>query len=240
MIPYLLLKPETASGKALIYLNPKGKTADAGIGGQMEWFVKNGITVLAPDIVGTGELGPGIFHGDSYIDSVSYNLWFASMVIGRSIVGIQAGDVVKLTNLLKKEYNIKEIYGLAKKQMSPVLLHAAAFDKDIKKIALVEPYSSYRSIVMNPHYNPDFLHSTVPGSIGVYDLPDLAASLAPRKLLLSGITDGNGNTSNITDIDKDLSVIKAAYQNNAKDKLQIIPPAIGENLFNNFKAWLEN
>jgi cephalosporin-C deacetylase-like acetyl esterase len=240
MIPYLLLKPETASGKALIYLNPKGKTTDAGTGGQMEWFVKNGIAVLAPDMVGTGELGPGIFHGDSYIDSVSYNLWFASMLIGRSIVGIQAADVVRLTNLLKEEYNIKEIYGLAKKQMSPVLLHAAAFDKDIKKIALVEPYSSYRSIVMNPHYNPDFLHSTVPGSIGIYDLPDLAASLAPRKLLLIGVTDGNSNDNNTIDIDKDLPVIKAAFQNKIKDKLQIIPFGTPESLNDGFKEWLEN
>jgi cephalosporin-C deacetylase-like acetyl esterase len=240
LIPYLLLKPDKASNKALIYLNGLGKSADAEVGGQMEWFVKNGITVLAPDIVGTGELGPGVFHGDSYIDSVSYNLWFASMVIGRSIVGIQAADVVKLANVLKKEHNIKEIYGFAKEQMSPVLLHAAAFDKAITKVALVKPYCSYRSIVMNEKYDPHFLQSTVPGSIGIYDLPDLAASLAPAKLLLIGVTDGNGNSSNTSDIDKDLSVIKAAYQNKAKDKLQIIPFGSEETLSDNFKAWLEN
>lgn len=241
MIPYILFKPETASGKAVIYLDPEGKSAEAEPGGQLEWFARNGFTVLAPDMIGTGELGPGIFKGDSYIDSVSYNLWFASMLVGRSIVGIQAGDLVKLANLLKKEKNIKEIYGVAKREMSPLLLHVAAFDKDIKKIALLEPYSSYCSIVMNPRYDADFLHSTVPGAIGKYDLPDLAASLAPGKLLMVGVTDGNGDHTNTEDINKDISVIRAAYQNKkATDKLQIESVATKEELSKSLKRWLEN
>src|SRR5690606_1043359 len=136
-------------------------------------FVKKGFTVLAPDLIGTGEMGPGVFKGDSYIDSVSYNTWFASMLIGRSIAGIRAGDVVRLAELLKNEYSPQEIYGLARKEMAPVLLHAAAFDADIKSIALIGPCPSYRSIVMNREYDPAFLYGTVPGSVGSYDLSDL-------------------------------------------------------------------
>jgi hypothetical protein len=240
LMPYLLLKPEKPTNKAIIYLNPNGKSADAAEGGQMEWFAKNGITVLSPDILGTGELGPGIFQGDSYIDSVAYNLWFASMLIGRSIVGIQASDVVRLVDLLKKDKGIREIYGVAKEEMSPVLLHAAAFDKDISKVALLAPYSSYRSIVINRDYNPHFLHSTVPASIGIYDLPDLAASLAPHKLLIEGTTDGTGNSKNIQEIDEDMKVIRDAYQAKGKDKLQIFPAETGEELENSFKNWLAN
>jgi cephalosporin-C deacetylase-like acetyl esterase len=239
IIPYLLLKPETPNGKALLYLNPLGKSADAEVNGNMEWFVKKGITVLAPDIIGTGEMGPGEFKGDSYIDSVSYNIWFAAILNGRSIVGIQASDVVRLANQLKKDKSIHEIFGLAKKQMSPILLHAAAFDTDISKVALIEPYSSFRSIAMNPMYRPYFLHSTVAGSVGVYDLPDLAASLAPKKLLLIGVTDGNGNSNNAIDIDKDISVIRTAYQSNAKDKLKVVPLAPMEKLAEIFEHWLE-
>ena len=67
VIPYLLMVPETPNNKALLYLHPLGKLAEASVGGEMEWFVKNGYTVLAPDLIGTGETGPGIFHGDSYI-----------------------------------------------------------------------------------------------------------------------------------------------------------------------------
>ncbi|MEO9004721.1 MAG: acetylxylan esterase, partial [Ginsengibacter sp.] len=76
IIPYLLMKPDLPNHKALIYLHPSGKSAEAGPGGEMEWFVKKGFTVLAPDMLGVGEMGPGVFHGDSYIKGVSYNIWF--------------------------------------------------------------------------------------------------------------------------------------------------------------------
>lgn len=240
MIPYLLLKPETSAHKALIYLNPLGKSADSDTGGEMEFFVKSGFTVLSPDIIGTGEMGPGDFHGDSYIDSVSYNLWFAAILIKRSIVGIQAADVVRLTMLLKKNKNIKEIDALAKKELTPVLLHAASFDKDIRKIALVDPYSSYRSIVMNQNYDPQFIQSTVAGSIGKYDLPDLAASLAPRKLLIAGTTDGTGNPSDTSGTDQDLSVIKEAYNKTGIGQLQITPTSKIENLADDLRKWMAN
>jgi hypothetical protein len=162
------------------------------------------------------------------------------MLVGRSIVGIQAGDVVRLADILKNGYHQKEIYGFAKKQMAPVLLHAAAFDKDISKVALIQPYSSYRSIVMNRLYDPHFIQSTVPASIGVYDLPDLAASLAPQKLVMVGVTDGTGSDKNSEDINRDLSVIKAAYDfKNANNKLQIAPALSQKNLDNILKSWIE-
>jgi len=237
MMPYIVLKPEAPTQKAILYLNPEGKAADVQEGGDMEWFVKNGVMVVAPDLVGMGELGPGEFKGDSYVDSVSYNIWFAGILTGRSIVGIQAGDVVRIVNQLKKE-GVKEIYGLAKKQLSPVLLHAAAFDKDIIKVALIQPYSSYRAVVMDKDYHAGFLHSTVAGSIGVYDLPDLAASLAPKDLLIAGVTDAGGNSNNDAGIVNDLSVIKAAYRRTVPNKLQIVSEGIVSQLADQLKKWM--
>src|SRR5690606_13607150 len=55
IVPYLLFKPEKSNQKALIYLHPSDKAADATVGGEIEWFVKNGFTVLAPDLLGVGE-----------------------------------------------------------------------------------------------------------------------------------------------------------------------------------------
>ena len=204
----------------------------------MEWFVKKGFTVLAPDLIGVGEMGPGVFEGDSYIKGVSYNVWFASMLIGRSIVGVRAGDVVRLARLLQTKENVQEIYGLAKKKMAPVLLHAAAFDSSIKRVALIEPYTSYRSVVMNRFYNPAFIHSTVPNALTAYDLPDLAASIAPRKLWITGSTDGTGKQSP-DESEKDYNVIKKAYQNkNAETQLRIIPDSTGKN-FELYEEWIK-
>jgi len=61
IIPYLLMIPAKKNNKALIYLHPSGKSVEASVGGEIEWFVRNGFTVLAPDIIGIGEMGPGIF-----------------------------------------------------------------------------------------------------------------------------------------------------------------------------------
>lgn len=237
MIPYIILKPDVPTQKAMLYLNPSGKAADVQEGGDMEWLVKNGVMVVAPDLVGIGEMGPGEFQGDSYVDSVSYNIWFGGVLIHRSIVGIRAGDVVRIASQLKKE-GVKEIYGLAKKQMAPVLLHAAAFDKDISKVALIQPYPSYRAIVMDNDYEADFLHSTVAGSIGVYDLPDLEASLAPKALLIAGVTDANGKISEDADIANDLLVVKAAYQHTSPNKLQIVNEGTISELADQLKQWI--
>jgi len=232
VIPYLLLKPQKSNNKALIYLHPSDKSAEVSAGGEIEWFVRNGFTVLAPDMIGIGETAP----------SRSNDLrkeWYASILIGRSIEGLRAGDVVRLTRVLKNTGGVSEIYGVARKGMAPLLLHAAAFDPSISRLALIEPYSSYRSIVMNRFYNPGFIHTTVPGALTAYDLPDLAASLAPRKLMMAGVTDGSDNASDTDNINKDLAIIKTAYQNkNAGGQLNIVPMKPDEKLFNLFTDWI--
>jgi cephalosporin-C deacetylase-like acetyl esterase len=240
VIPYLLMIPDKNNNKALIYLHPSGKSAEASVGGEIEWFVRNGFTVLAPDIIGTGEMGPGDFKGDAYIQGFSYNLLYTSTLIGRSIVGIRAGDVVRLTRLLKKNDKTTEVYGVAREEMAPVLLHAAAFDPDIARIALIEPYSSYQSIAMNRFYDPKFVYSIVPGALTAYDLTDLAASLAPRKLLLTGVTDGNGKNTDVESINRDLEIIKTAYHSiNADRQLNILSLEPNEKPNDNLMEWIK-
>lgn len=215
VIPYVLMVPKKGNSKALLYLHPQGKSAE-GASGEIEWFVKNGFTVLAPDLIGTGEVGPGRLSRDNYFSHIknkglSYEAWYASLLVGRSIVGIRAADVVKLARLLKANTTYKEVYALAKSEMTPVLLHAAAFSKDISRIALVEPYLSYRAIVMNRFYNPGFIESTVAGALAAYDLPDLAASIAPRKLLLVNGRDASGKVAGSGIVNEDAGVIQKGY-----------------------------
>ena len=219
VIPYLLMKPDNAGTKAILWLSPAGKAADAAVGGEMERLVKNGFNVLAPDLIGTGETGPGKFIGDSYIDSISYNLWFASVQTGRSITGIRAGDVVRLAQWLGKT-GISEVYGIALNGMAPVLLHAAAFDKSITRVALLQPCISWHSIVSGRIYQSRFVQGAVAGAAGVYDLPDLAASLAPRKLLIAGAVNGNGEP--VAGGTQDQALIEAAYRHE-EGRLKTVP-----------------
>lgn len=222
VIPYLLFKPAKSAGKVMIYLNPSGKSAEAKEGGEIETFVKQGITVLAPDLIGTGEIGPGDLRGDANFKGASHNLWYASMLIGRSITGIQSADVVKLARLIKSDQKVTELTGFGRESMATVLLHAAVFSDDFNNIILAEPYSSFMAIVRERFYNPLLILSTVPGAISKYDLPLLASACAPNKLFITGATDGSSGYVNDNQINSDLQVIEDAYRNAGAADMLII------------------
>lgn len=222
VIPYLLFRPGNESGASMIYLNPQGKNQEANQDGEIEKIVRRGITVLAPDLLGTGEVGEGIFEGDANFDGASHNLWYASILIDHSIVGIQAADIVRLAKMLLKNNPEAEISGFARKELAPAMLHAAAFSKIFNSVFLVEPVVSYRSIITTRYYNPGLILSTVAGAYREYDLPDLEASLVPGKLLIVGPTDAKG-MKNDKSIEEDLEIVRSAYTiNNASANLVII------------------
>ena len=162
------------------------------------------------------------------------------MLIGRSIAGIRASDVVKLAHLLKKRTSINEIYAVSRKEMAPVLLYAAVFDPSISRIALLEPYSSYLSIVRNRFYSSSFIPGVVPGALKAYDLPDIEASFAPGKILLAGVTDGYGKMSDTASINKDLDIVRNGYKKkNAEEYLLIRPLPQDKNYDALFLDWIK-
>ena len=93
---------------------------------------------------------------------------------------------------------------------------------------------------MNRFYSPAYVHSTVPGSLIAYDLPDLAASLPPRKLTMVDVRDGAGNFVDIEKNDEDLSIIKSAYHNEkAGDQLNIVSLKSAGSLKEIYERWIK-
>lgn len=171
---------------------------------------------------------------------MSYNIWFTAMLIGRSITGIHASDINKLANIMSNKQGINEIYGIAHKELSPSLLHAAALNPDISRLAFIEPYSSYSLIATNEFYNPEFVHSLVPGALLEYDLPDLLAYLAPRNLLMVDITDEKGTIMDEMSIDRELHIVKKSYQNSIAPGGLVIRSGIScEKRFDLLLEWLK-
>jgi hypothetical protein len=120
-------------------------------------------------------------------------------------------------------------------------LHAAAFTGDLNGIILFEPFSSYNSIVMNRFYNTHFIPGSIPGALREYDLPDLAASLAPRKLFISGITDGNSSNTDSTAIRRDIDIIRTSYRNrSAVKQLRILSEVESDRKSEILLDWLKN
>jgi hypothetical protein len=219
IIPYLLFRPAVANGKGAMYLHPDGKAAQAE--GEIASLVTKGYIVLAPDLPGTGETGPGDLRGDAYFGGASHNLWYAGILTGKTITGVRAADIELLATILKNE-GVNEITGISKGDMAAPLLHSAAFTGLFDKLILAEPYVSWMSIVTSGRYNPFFLPSAVPGALQKYDLPDLAAAFAPRKLVVAGAVDGMGSRKDMFGINRDLKVIRAGYEkHNASASLVI-------------------
>jgi dienelactone hydrolase len=211
IIPLLLFIPNSGSKfSSVIYLNPKGKITDASPGGEIENLVKKGYIVAAPDVLGIGETA-----GSGRV----------AMLIGRSVVGIQAGDVVRVAKFLKtrSEVNSEKIAGLAIDEMGPTLLHAAAFYPAIQSISLVGSPISWSSMVMNKFYDPVFFGNAVAGALTGYDLPDLIGAISPRKVILVDLKDQMKNSASKELRDKELSFPRRVYSHkNVSENLEIL------------------
>ena len=243
VIPLLLMVPDKGrKHPAVVYLHPEGKAAEADPGEAMEWWVMQGYVVLAPDLIGIGEMGEGAFKGDSNIEGVSYNKWLGSVLVGRSIAGIQAGDLVRAVNFLKGRSEVEPgaIAAVAYEEMAPVLLHAAAFEQDLSKVALVRPLISYRSLVTSKYYDPAFVPSTVAGAMTAYDLPDLAASVAPRELLIVNALNGEGKEAGAGLLEQELAVVRSAYAKaGTENHLKVRKQEPGQVRKDVFSSWIE-
>jgi dienelactone hydrolase len=197
-IPFLLFVPDDTLKKhrALIYLNPKGKAEDAKPGGEIEKLVREGYIVAATDVVGMGETANTAARGitDGY----------TAVMIGRSVVAIQAGDIVRMARYLKSRSDTDpgKVGALAIGTACISLIHAAAFDPSICSITLIDPLVSFRSVVMNSRYRigltpregGNYWHPHeidfswgVGGALQGYDLPDLIGCIAPRKIVMADV-----------------------------------------------------
>ena len=93
---------------------------------------------------------------------------------------------------------------------------------------------------MSRYYNPAFIPGAVPGALRKYDLPDLAANIAPRKLFIYGVTDGMGSIKDITGINKDIGIIKKAYkQHNSSKNLLILTEQSDSSKYDILLEWLQ-
>ncbi len=240
MIPLVLFVPNTKSsdGAAVIYLHPHGKAADAQPAGAIERLTKRGYVVAAVDLLGVGEIKNTVTRGiaDDY----------TGIMIGRSTVGIQAGDIVRVVHHLKSidQVNPTRIGALGIDEMCLPLIHAVAFEPSIKGAVLVGSLISYRSVVMNRLYRIGLVKNPgggtvhpyevefswgVAGVLAGYDLPDLVGCIAPRKMVLAGLRNHLLERASDAEIEIDTAFPRIAYTHSgASANLRVV--GIGEDL----------
>jgi hypothetical protein len=189
----LYLPSENNEREAILLLHEKGKNYAANMDSLAKRLVADGYTVLLGDLPGIGELGPGYLKGDAYIESISYNQWFSGILTGKSIVGLRAEDIIRMTHFIKTNLpDNNTISAISVGALGSEILHAAVFDGTIQNLCLVQPFLSFADIALSPEYSPGFIPSTVAGALEAYDLADLMAALCPRKLLIINPLSANG------------------------------------------------
>jgi len=194
VLPVVLLKPNVRSKEEVILiLDAEGIDHAVNQDSLAHDLLREGRTVLLADLPGIGSMGPGYLKGDSYIDSTSYNQWFAAILAGKSNVALRAEDIVRVFHFAKhRPWEFSNISALAVGPVGSELLHAALFEPEIQNVCLFRSFLSYADIATTRFYHPEYVPFTVAGAIGEYDLPDLVAGLCPRRVLLVEPVSGDG------------------------------------------------
>ena len=223
LLPFLLFKPDrqTSALPVVIYVHPQGKSTQAGVTDDIARMVNSGVMVAAIDLPGSGELASTVGR--------PITAGYTAVLIGRSVVAIQAADISRLVTYLHElpEVDKNKIALLALGRMTIPAVHAAAFDQRINALLLHEMPISYRSMVLNrdismgltPRPNGGYWHPYevdfdwgVAGALRAYDLPDLLGSIAPRRLYLSALLDQQLKPATAELIQQELHFPRQAYQ----------------------------
>jgi dienelactone hydrolase len=180
---------------AVLLLDDRGKAASAGDGALAPALARAGALALTADLRGWGET---VWRDETFNWSperhtpLSADTMLANvgLMLGRWAVTQRVQDVLGLLAYLRSRPDVdpRRLVLVGRGGGGIVALHAAAVDGEVAGVAVYESLVSYRSVVDAPdhaHSVADFL----PGVLLHYDLPDLAAALAPRPLLVAAPRD---------------------------------------------------
>lgn len=201
-LPYALLSSGPSQLTRVIALSGEGKAASVSAGGPLEKLVKAGHPVVALDLRGTGEQAP---EGKSPFGA-DWKEAFLGFHLNRPLLGQRVRDVLSANEGMGGACTL-----VASGAAVPVALHAAALDPRIQELTLEGGILSWASVVKMP-VTKDQLANIVPGALAVYDLPDLAASLAPRKLTLKAPVDPAGKPLSQAELEAAYASVRAAYK----------------------------
>jgi len=219
ILPTLVFVPDgDGPFPAMIFAHAEGKQVEAEVGGQLERLVKQGFVIAAVDLLGFGETRFYRTGGHANVQP-----FYNAQLAGRSVVGINAGDTLQVFEFLQQRDDVRKerIGAVAVGATGPAVLHAAAFEKEIDWLVLQESLSSYESIVQNELYTVN-ANALVAGALTFYDLPDLVASLAPRKCAVSKARNHLDEPQDLSMTKKFLEVALHAYRaQQSQDNLRI-------------------
>ncbi|MGH9771425.1 MAG: alpha/beta fold hydrolase, partial [Candidatus Acidiferrales bacterium] len=201
-VPMWVFVPENKSGvlPTVLYLNEVGMEVDgmefagseaSGLEpGPLDEMARRGYLVIAADVRGIGEtsvsrmrsLSCGEFGQLFDTDTeMAYGAWS----MNESLLGMRVWDVMRCVDYVMqhKGADHQHLNLIGKGQAGLWCLYAAAFDSRIRNLICVDNLISYRALTQVDRYlyGADLL---VPEVLQHLDLPQVAAAVSPRPLML--------------------------------------------------------
>jgi dienelactone hydrolase len=195
-----------------IYLDPRGKANAVRAEGDISQLVDLGFTVLAIDVSGVGEVE---FRRHAAAPWSFPPVVSLGLMVGRPFMGIRIDDVIRgldaLEALGKRPAGGSGVAGFAQGKLGTVLLHAAVMDDRLSSVAVEQNLLSYRLVGASPIHR-DLEDTIIPGVLGRYDLPDLAAALAPRPVSILNSVSPTGRVLLRKDVEAEYGYASEAYE----------------------------
>jgi pimeloyl-ACP methyl ester carboxylesterase len=217
-VPGLLF--DAGGGPLVIYADGAGKAAAAVSGGPIEKLVKDGARVLALDLRGMGETAPGkpVVGKPNYFGADSFEA-FVALHLDRPLLGQRTTDLLAVVAKMADESDDIRLIGVGSAGLAA--LHAAALEPRVKRLTLEGVLVSWSAVVRTP-VSHDQLTNVVPAALTVYDLPDLAALVAPRLLTILKPADATGKPLNRGAADDAYKPVRAAYAKAEAEKQFVV------------------
>ena len=178
--------------------------------GPVKKLLANRRRVLVADLRGMGETTPDSGRPGLLGDCVPEA--YLALHLGRPLLGQRVGDLLAVLAALADESPggfALEAHGAA----GPIALHAAALEPKVFELTLDGAITSWAEVVRTP-LSQDQFANVVPNALASYDLPDLAASLAPRRLNIQSAVDPTGRPLSLEQAEAAYAGARGAYRGN--------------------------
>ncbi len=169
---------------------------------------EEGHYLVALNVRGLGDIAPAPPGAKpSYFGSTMKET-FLSLHLNRPLLGQRVSDVGAM---LRHFPTATEVRVIGVGEAGPVALHVAALEPRVKVVGLEGAVLSWDNVVNTP-ISYGQLASAVPGVLKVYDLPDLAATLAPRVLVIRNPVDAGLRPVGQAALDAAYAGCRTAYE----------------------------
>jgi len=182
-VPALLFIPKGGAARkpAVVFADGRGKGTAAA---DAEELAAKGYIVLVPDLRGVGETQPQLDRRDYFVRNFGdYENTLTALVIGKTMVGMRARDVVRGIDVLtaRNDVDASRISAVGRGAAAIVALFATLFDNRVRSLALDGMLLSYDAVVKE-RIHQGIVDQIVPSALKYFDLPDVITAIAPRKV----------------------------------------------------------